>query len=372
MKHSKSEKKPVTKRPLDSRCKKSSTKRKHSGEDVNPLKEMISLVPGDGPCHFKRSPAADKHARVGPPPVTTNVNQSAESSDEEAKTQLPSLKPGVSNGKKSSGDANISSGVSPKESSTSSEPSGSHVFTTQPTGPLPQHPARSGKVSTMYVKEEINKIFQGPYHLPRLKLCLFLHKALKILGDKHVLEAEDRRPYLVFPLLKGRQADMTATQQTFYDVTSKLEIINGQFVRRENPGVVQLHKLRPEKLRKLPYGIWAHFLYRFLLNIGDSRLCNAVTNVDLDFVYGTDIDDSRSRDPDSGILNFMFAKMPAKPLRGAILSSLKTHKCDLFNMMCKDDKLGAIKDLASMYEVEFDSERFTKRMGKVRDVLLNI
>ena len=364
--NSNSESKPVTKGTLDSYFKKSTTKRKHSDEDVNPLNKKICLVPGGDSSPAKCSPLAGKYTRVGPAPPPADLSE--ESSDEETETDV---KPGTSTEKEPYADANSNCNDPPKESSASSEPSVSHVPTTKPTGPLLQLPTGSGKVYTMYVKEE-NRVFKGPYRLPRLNLCLFLHKALKVLGDKHVLEVEDRRPYLIFPLLKGRKADMTVTRRTFYDAISKKEIVNGEFIQRENLGIIQLHRLPPEKLRKLPCGIWAHFLYRFLLNVGDSGLYNAVTNADLDFVYGIDIEECRSRDPDSGILNFMFVKPPAKALRGEISGSLKAHKCDLFNMMCKDDKVGAIKNLASTYQVEFDAERFTKRMEKVRDALLNL
>lgn len=226
-----------------------------------------------------------------------------------------------------------------------------------PTGPLLQLPTGSGKVYTILDKET-RKVWKGPYKSKeKMNLCKFYHKAMRLVfKDKHTLEFEEHGQYIIFPLIMSKNAEIKITKRAFYDCIAKQEVSeeDGQFVERHALGLVQLHKLPVQKMASLPVSIWAHFVYRYLLNIGDTGLYNAIATDDLGVIYGIDMEEKRKQVKGDDVINMMFGKLPRKEIVDAIKVTICENIEEFFKLI---DVEFDFKQLSSMYEEHgFQSE----------------
>ena len=241
-------------------------------------------------------------------------------------------------------------------------------------GPLLQLPTSSQKVYTVADLDE-DKVVKGPYrNKAKMHRVMFLHQVMKdVLGDQHTLDFEPDLPYLLFPLLKGHKASMEITTRNFTDCISQADIEDAEFLTRDCLGIVQLHKVSPQAIKKLPYTLWSHFLYRFALNIGDSGLYNAITDSKMSFVYGIDMEENRGDVSKAlSLLEVMFSKAPRKNLCEAILLSVKEKKIDLFREVCKQPNYAQMDRLSREYDVEYDRGMFIERIKLVRQLVAKL
>ncbi|KAL4231191.1 hypothetical protein ACF0H5_008773 [Mactra antiquata] len=239
---------------------------------------------------------------------------------------------------------------------------------TLPTGPLLQLPTGSGKVYTI-LDEETKLVWKGPYKVKeRQNLCLFYHKAMRdVFGDSHTLEINKVGKHLVFPLLKSNNGVIRIERRAFYDCISKSSISerDGSFIERSSLGIVQLHRLTAETMQILPVSIWAHFVWRYVLNVGDSGLYNAIATKGLDKIYGIDMEERRGSVKGNDLLNMMFTKLPrrdlVKEIESAILLNIEQFHA-LVNIDINFDKL---KSLYDQFGLKNEIDVCKERIGKV-------
>ena len=236
-----------------------------------------------------------------------------------------------------------------------------------PKGPLLQLPTGSAKVYTRLSVDE-QKVWKGPYKRERMNITLFFHKALKtVLEDPHTLDVESKGPYLIFPMLKGANViQMKTTKKDFTDVIAKTEVKDGVFVLREDLGIVQCHKMGSQKLKLLPMTFWVHFVWRFCLNVGDSGLYNAITDDSLSFLYGIDMEESRTRVAEKSLVGYLFTKVPSKVYMQEIGNCLKKNKIELVKLVNKPINYARLDKLAKTYSVSYDRSLFIERIKLVR------
>ena len=208
-------------------------------------------------------------------------------------------------------------------------------FAPPPGSPLLQVPTGHHKT---YALADIagGKVWKGPFSKKRIERILLVHELMKcVFADKHTLEVEERYPYLVYPLLKGKDAPLRIEKKIYFDHIQK-QSVERDFLSRSSMGLRQLHVMSLTQIANLPQSVWAHFFYRFVLGVGDSGLYNALTDPTCSFVYGIDMDEVRGKKPtlEMDILDMMFVKKPARDLQLAILSSMKKNKRELMNELC--------------------------------------
>ena len=210
------------------------------------------------------------------------------------------------------------------------------TFAPPPDCPLLQIPNGPNKKETVADLEN-GKVWKGPFTTKQISHILCIHRLMKnVFGDKHTLDVEDRYPFVVFPLLKGPDASLQEETKVYVNYLQKKQIVERNFMTRKSMGLQQLHDLSPLQIVNLPQSVWAHFLLRFVLNIGDTGLYNAVTDSSCRFVYGIDMEENRGKNPSDNILDVMFVKKPSKQLCAAILYSMKKNKADLMKVLDRE------------------------------------
>ena len=253
------------------------------------------------------------------------------------------------------------------------KPTASTASVDVPQGPLLQLPTGSAKVYTRLSADQ-KKVWKGPYRKERMNIVLFFHKALKdVLGDPHTLDIECQEPYLIFPVLKAVSVnEIQITKRDFTDVISKKEVKGGEFVLRESLGVVQCHRVDENKLKRFPATFWAHFVWRFCLNIGDSGMYNAITDDKLSFLYGIDMEEYRNKVTENDLVGYLFSKTPAKPYVKEIWSCLGNNKTKLEKIVNKPVNYAGLDSLAQKYNVFYDRTLFIERIKLVRHAMLRL
>ncbi len=238
--------------------------------------------------------------------------------------------------------------------------------------PLLQLPTGSAKVYTR-VDLDTSEVIKGPYRPGKADAVIFYHRAMKeVLGDVHTLSVQlAQADYVVFPLCKDPGKNPEITQRDFYDCIAKTDIKNGTFVLRESLGVLQIHKLSCDEISTLPATFWLHFLFRYVLNIGDSGLYNAITDQHRTFLYGIDLDDARKQVRSKDVIDLLFVKLPRKELCKKIRRLLKDHKDELVTSVSKVDGSG-LQRLSQKYKVGVDCSLFEKRLAEVKRTLSNL
>ena len=237
--------------------------------------------------------------------------------------------------------------------------------------PLLQLPTGSGKVYTL-LDQSSKTVWKGPYRGEKLSMVTFFHHALEQgLGDPHTLPLTPQPPYATFPLAYKLGNDITVTTRDFYDAISRKQVTGGGFVLRETLGVVQLHNLAPAKIDSLPLSLWLHYAYRFCLNIGDSGLYNAITDTDMSFIYGIDMEEKRKNVKGNDIINLLFVKLPRKIICDKILICLRKNKTQLLSLIDEvtDEKIGKIISLSEKQEYDFQIDTFRSRMAMVEGAI---
>lgn len=243
--------------------------------------------------------------------------------------------------------------------------------------PLMQKPTNRRKV---YTRLDFNNkyVVKGPYKtIIRFNNILFNHYCLReILHDEHTIEVHGNWPYLKFPLIVSEGCNEYSVECTdFYDPIASHELIEEAIVARESLGYIQAHNLTPAQLRRLPFTIFVHFIYRALLNVGDSGLFNVLTNAhmtDTPFVYGIDIEEVRNRYNAETILDLMFTLKPKKALCLEIMSILTSSKDQIMNILNQSYDYERMCDAAKLYKVSFNVLRFQARLHAAKALLNNL
>lgn len=235
-------------------------------------------------------------------------------------------------------------------------------------GPLLQVPTGGAKVHTCYMQ---GNVFKGPYrNLAKLNQTMFFHAAMRVLGDPHTLSLQRHGQYLVFPVVKAQDASLEIVKKDYYDAITKKQVIARDFVSRESMGLIQLHKLEICKLRQIPITMWAHFIFRYCLNVGDSGLYNAITDSQTTFVYGIDMEETRKQVVQDDLINFMFSKLPSKQRIAAVQGILTANKAELLAILLRPIKHPTIDRLAAMYPgAKYNRLVFLTRMLAARKMV---
>lgn len=244
--------------------------------------------------------------------------------------------------------------------------------TTFQKGPLLQLPTGSGKVYTA-LNLSTMKVFKGPYKSKERKnLCIFLHRAMReVFGDKHSMEVSEDGNYLVFPLLKAEGTDLRIVHREFYDCIAKQQVSeeDGQFIERESLGIVQLHKLPVGEIVTLPVSVWLHFMWRYVLNIGDTGLYNAIATKDLKQIYGIDMEEKRNQVKGSDVINMMFGKLPRKDICREVQRTVLGHKQELIECLSTELDFEKLGNLFKTYQMRDETEVCKARLAKLKSAL---
>jgi hypothetical protein len=236
--------------------------------------------------------------------------------------------------------------------------------------PLLQLPTGSAKMYTR-VDLENKQVWKGPYKGDRLGLVMFLHRVLnEVLKDPHTLKIQRKGSYVQFPLLCAADASMKITVKDFYDCIGKQQVKDGKFVNRESLGIIQVHKLGAASFRNIPASFWCHYLFRYMLNIGDSGLYNSITDNKMSFLYGIDMEEIRKSVMGHDLLNLMFVKLPKRELKDPIMDALRRNKEAASKIMIQQFDIDKIEALAQFYSVKtFDKCEFQNRLDTARKAL---
>ena len=244
---------------------------------------------------------------------------------------------------------------------------GEKLNQTVPKGPLLQLPTGSAKVYTR-LDNSTKKVWKGPYKSTyKQNLCIFFHRAMKeVFQDKHTMDLEAKGPFVIFPLLKTHKTEITTINKAYYDCIGKVQVSeeDGVFIKRESLGLFQLHNISQDKIRVLPETIWAHFAFRYIMNIGDSGLYNAIATETLDDIYGIDMEEHRAAVKGHDIINLMFTKLPKKAFIPEIQKALKSNKDSLYEIFKKEYDFAKLRKLYNDYGIEDESERCQRRFAR--------
>lgn len=237
----------------------------------------------------------------------------------------------------------------------------------KPLGPLLQVPTGRWKVYTCIDPSTHEHVLKGPYTPEKMGQALFFHKAmLHVIGDLHTMNVETRENHLVFPLQKAPGKTVDITQRDFFDVIQRSQSDGTPFVARGSLGVIQVHKLSPQKISALPASFWAHFLYRYCLNVGDSGLYNAITDAESTFLYGIDLEEKRGKILSDGLVGYMFAKKPCKTVYNAVSKGLKHSRSQLREIFAKKVDIDSLENLAREHGAHFNKSQFLERVKQVQ------
>jgi hypothetical protein len=159
-----------------------------------------------------------------------------------------------------------------------------------------------------------------------------------------------------FPVVKGATCNQYVVKRERYQdfVRGKNVYTDGNVLDASCLGVTHLHRLSVGAIAQLPETVWLHFAYKYVLNIGDSGLYNAL--YDGENVYGIDMDEIRGKPGLYGIVSMLFVKDLALPLKKQILKSLTENKKSIIenlHVKCTPEKLAefhGVVDFDEIYE----------------------
>ena len=245
----------------------------------------------------------------------------------------------------------------------------------KPRGPLLQLPTGSAKVYTR-LDRETNKVWKGPYKTSeKQNLCIFYHRVMReVFGDRHTLDFEKHEKYIAFPLVKSKDATLVTNQKAFYDCIAKQDVSesDGEFIERESFGIVQLHRIDPHHVKDIPMSLWAHFGFRFVLNIGDSGLYNAISVDNMREIYGIDMEERRGRVKGDDLMNLMFTKLPKRALVVQIENAIRARGDELSEILSTDFDFQKLRRLHEEYGFDDMSENCRNKLKKLRQAVLKI
>lgn len=228
--------------------------------------------------------------------------------------------------------------------------------------PLLQIPNGRNKTYTR-LDAEHGLVWKGPFMEKKRRQVLFFHQAMReVFNDAHTLQTKDMPPYVVFPMLRGDGASMKIERRDYRDFIKQEDVIQGKFVSRKSMGLLQLHQLSPVQIGSLPMSVWAHFIYRFTLNVGDTGLYNAVTDSAISFVFGIDLDEQRGKKQVSNILDLMFVKKPGRLLCEYITHSIVTQKDKLLSLLDTHLDIEEMKEIMARYGSTMDVSEVVQKL----------
>jgi hypothetical protein len=195
--------------------------------------------------------------------------------------------------------------------------------------PLLQVPCGAHKC---YTRVDIaNKIvLKGPMQPSQVRRISAIYTMMRtIFEDIHTVPLIEAGNYLVFPLLTGKNACLSVEQKTIKDCKQGGRLVKTDFMNISSLGLCQLHNLMEKEIYSMPLSLWMHFMFRFIIKVGDSGLYNALTDVERTFVFGIDLDETRSSNLPENLLDILFTRRPRKVLCDQIRKKLKQHKLEL-------------------------------------------
>lgn len=245
-------------------------------------------------------------------------------------------------------------------------------YSPPPDCPLLQIPNGPNKTYTRVdVKEGV--VWKGPFTKKKIDRILFVHTVMtSVFGDKHTLKVEERYPFIIFPMLQGSDASLQEEKKVYIDYLQQKQQVEGKFMSRKNMGLQQLHELSPFQIVNLPSSVWAHFFFRFILNVGDSGLYNAVTNSACSFVYGIDMEENRGKKPSYDIINIMFVKKPSKQLCSAILYSIRKNKVELMKQLNIEKDIEKVKFIGQDHAASFIVSEAVEKIHLIKNIVASM
>lgn len=220
--------------------------------------------------------------------------------------------------------------------------------------PLLQVPAYKGKV---FVRVDFpqGRVVKGPYKKEKFLQSLYFHTVMReVLNDVHTLEAKDQYPFIVFPLI-GKKEDVQVTRKEakIFGQTQTVDLVT-----RGDLGITQVSNI--SDTIPIPRSFLMHFVYRYLLGIGDSSLVNAIWD-GKDF-YGIDMDEKRGKDG-SCLLSCIFVKKPRQDLSRRVLDILKEEKG--YFLQGIEELRSKTEEIQTRGEKHFDIKTWEKRIEQL-------
>ena len=228
--------------------------------------------------------------------------------------------------------------------------------------PLLHVPAYKGKVFTR-IDISNRRVIKGPYARHKFALCVFFHSVMKnIFKDVHTLDAKGDFPYVSFPLVTRKNVySITPHKEEvrIFDDVNKVDIVT-----REDLGIIQVNRLVDTNL---PKTLIVHFIYRYLIGVGDSSLVNAIW--DGDNYYGIDMEEKRGHDG-TCLISCLFSHKPIESICLSVTETLKLHNEYILGK-CKEtmDKVKDIEATATTQDIVFDAMSFRHRVYQIMSLI---
>jgi len=216
-------------------------------------------------------------------------------------------------------------------------------------GKLPLLKAPNGSNKTYTRADLVNRVVRkGPMSTAKCSKISARHMCLKeVFMDEHVLAATNRGHEVEFPLVHDPSVDMgkiPVLKCEYLDSRvggvckdSSRQVVVAPMIRVTDLLVDNVNEQNAidfsETVRNHPFFL-AHFVYMFILGIGDANLSNTCFCKDGDSigrVYGVDLDEDRALDgrpPPTSVIEAMFSKMPRKELREIIVEHVREKKLE--------------------------------------------
>ena len=203
------------------------------------------------------------------------------------------------------------------------------------------------------IKEK--KVIKGPYKDSKtVQRLIFRHSVMRnILNDSCTLNIEtiSQGATVCFPLVLYDEskyppvpekiisnqksesnhvvAGVADEEEEHKDITRRV----CYYVDPKKLGIVTLNHLTPEQIRQLPLEVIMHFVWRYLLNIGDTGFYNIITTKDGKEIYGVDLDENRTlkktKSQQEHLANMLLVKHPAALLFDAFKDVVEKYKAEI-------------------------------------------
>lgn len=212
--------------------------------------------------------------------------------------------------------------------------------------PLLRIPCGGTHKQLVRVDLENAEVVKGPYKNPNKvrQVAQIHHFMINVLKDRHTLEPTVDGNYIRFDLMYDKKKRFPPE---IVEIESRYSSAPVDFVTRKSLGIIHVNELDVETIEaKIPWTFWAHFMFRYLLNVGDSGLYNAITDEDMSFLYGIDFDETRREGICHSLTECMFARKPKSELCHAIEKVIMNkHKKDLLSCLIEKQKCTLCKEV---------------------------
>lgn len=198
---------------------------------------------------------------------------------------------------------------------------------------------RPTEVHNTYTRLDKDRVVKGPYGNEKtLDKIIYRHALLlNVFLDIHTLYVERDGQYLHYPIVKRAGTMPVITEEDYKDYRVKKIFKKAPFVDRASMGLLQLHKMTPAQIERVPYTMWLHFMYRYALGIGNSGLSNALWNGVR--AFGINMDENRTTATFSTtfLQSMMFVKPPRKQLWDVIQTDVRKNRADILGKLSAID-----------------------------------